>query len=159
MVKKQHRFFKLVQRILNQILNIHTWETGVKVWNSKNAFIWRLLNDMIVWRVNVGLLTGHNSYCGLMTATRVYISYCQKIRCFRRWILCQVLYWFCLYQVQTIPASRKGQHLKDLHGFVSLSDFHDCRDLAFPQGFLSTLKQVLETLKLTLYLSKLPVNA
>ena len=37
---------------------------------------------------NIGLLTGHNSYCGLMIATCVHISYCKKIRFFRRWMLC-----------------------------------------------------------------------
>ena len=48
----------------------------------------------------------------------------RKLGVFRRWILCEVLYWFCLYQVQTLPASKKGQHLKlALHGFVSFSDF------------------------------------
>ena len=47
-----------------------------------------------------------------------------------------------MYQVQTLPAPRKGQHLKDLHGFVSFSDFMTEEPLP--------LKHVLETLKLTL---------
>ena len=60
--------------------------------------------------------------------------------------------------VQIFPATRKGQHPKDLHGFVSFSDFMTKESPAFHQGFLSTLKHVLETLKLTLCLSKHPVN-
>ena len=34
--------------------------------------------------MNIGLLTGHNSYCGLIIATRVHISHCQKIRCLKK---------------------------------------------------------------------------
>ena len=76
----------------------------------------------------------------------------RKLGVFRRWIPCEVLYWFCLYQVQTLPASKKGQHVKDFAWFCEFLGFHDWRPSAMPQGFLSTLKHVPETLKLTLCL-------
>ena len=59
------------------------------------------------------LLTGHNSYCGLMIATRVHISYCQKLACQGGSVCIKCKH----FQHQ------ERVNIQDLHGFVSLSDF------------------------------------
>ena len=55
--------------------------------------------------------------------------------------LCEVLYWFCLYQVQTLPASKKGQHLKDFAWFCEFSDFMtEDPPPYFPPGFFINIE-------------------
>ena len=79
----------------------------------------------------------------------------RKLGVFRRWILCQVLSWFCLYQVQTLPGIIKGQHLKDLHGFVSFSDFMT-EDPQLSPGFFINIETCARNFKVDIMLIQVP---